>query len=51
MPVTVRKKGNKYAIVEKKTGKVVGYSKTKKNAKASARVRNAVKHGWKPKRK
>ena len=35
MPVTVRKSGSKYAIVEKATGKVVGHSTTR--AKAQAR--------------
>jgi hypothetical protein len=41
MPFTVRKSGNKYKIVNKTTGKVVGTSNTRKKALASARVRNA----------
>jgi len=50
MPVTVRKgSGAKpYKVVEKATGKVVGSSTTKAKAQASANVRNAVRHGWKP---
>ena len=50
MPYTVRKgKGRKpYKIVNKKTGRQAGASRSKKKAQASARVRNAVDHGWKP---
>jgi hypothetical protein len=48
MPVTVRKSGNKYAIVEKATGKVVGHSSSKAKAQGSANARNASMHGWKP---
>lgn len=48
MPVTVRKSGNKYNIVEKATGKVVGHSATRAKAQGSANARNAAKHGWKP---
>ena len=53
MPYTVRKgKGKRpYKVVNKKTGKQAGSSKTKKKAQASARVRNAVDHGWKPSKK
>jgi hypothetical protein len=48
MPVTVRKSGNRFAIVEKGTGKVKGYSDTKAKAQASANARNASRKGWKP---
>ena len=48
MPVVVRKAGNKFNIVEKDTGKVVGSSNTKEKAQSSANARNASKHGWKP---
>ena len=48
MPVVVRKSGNKFNIVEKETGKVVGTSDTKEKAQSSANARNAVKHGWQP---
>ncbi len=51
MPVTVRKSGTKWAIVEKATGKVKGYSTSKAKAQSSARARNAALHGWKLKRK
>jgi hypothetical protein len=50
MPYGVRKAGKGYNIVNKATGKKVGRSKTKANAKKSAQVRNAIDHGWKPKR-
>lgn len=35
-------------IVEKDTGKVIGHSKSAGMAKKAARVRNAIRHGWKP---
>ena len=40
MPHTVRKRGSKYAIVDKNTGKTKGRSDTKKKAQASARIRD-----------
>lgn len=40
MPYTVQKRGKRYAIVNRATHKVAGYSSTKKKAKASARIRN-----------
>jgi len=48
MPVGVEKRGNRWAIVEKGTGKVKGYSDSKAKAQASANARNAALHGWKP---
>ena len=43
MPYTVRKRGpKKWAIVNKQTGRVVGHSRTKKDAQASARIRNGA---------
>ena len=41
MPYQVKKRGSKYAIVNKKTGRTVGKSTTKKKAKASVRARMA----------
>jgi hypothetical protein len=40
MPHKVEKRGSKYAIVDKNTGKTKGTSDTKKKAKASARIRD-----------
>jgi hypothetical protein len=40
MPHTARKRGSKYAIVDKNTGKTKGKSDTKKKAQASARIRD-----------
>lgn len=45
MPVTVQKrkgKGFSYVTVEKSTGKVKSHHKTKGDAEASARIRNAA---------
>ena len=51
MPYTIAKRGNKYAIINKQTGKVVGKSDTRAKAEASVRARLASEHGWKPKRR
>lgn len=51
MPYIIRKQGNKWAIIEKNTGKVVGTADTKEDAQSSARARLAGEHGWKPKGK
>jgi hypothetical protein len=40
LPHTVRKRGSKYAIVDKRTGKTKGKSDTRKKAQASARIRD-----------
>lgn len=40
MPVTVQKKGSKWKIVDKSSGRVVGTSDSKEKAEASARMRN-----------
>ncbi len=40
MPHVVRKRGSKYAIVDKRTGKTKGKSDSKKKAQASARIRD-----------
>lgn len=47
MPYSIRKSGNKWAIVRKEDGKVVGKSDSKADAEASARARMAGKHGRK----
>ncbi len=41
MPYTVQKRGSRYAVVNRRTRKVVGYSATKGKAQASARARQA----------
>ena len=48
MPVMVKKCGDKWCIVEKATGKVVGHSDTKLKAHISAGYRNRA---WKKKKK
>jgi len=40
MPVTVRKKGAQFQIVEKATGRVVGHSDSRRQAEISASIRN-----------
>lgn len=41
MPWAIKKVANKFAIIKKDTGKVVGYSSSKEKAKASVRARYA----------
>jgi uncharacterized protein GlcG (DUF336 family) len=43
MPWTVKKSGDKWAIVRADTGKVVGHSTSKEKALASVRARYASK--------
>lgn len=45
MPYRVEKRGAKYAIVNKNTGKTAGTSETRKKAEASIRARMAGAHG------
>jgi hypothetical protein len=40
MPHRVEKRGSKYAIVDKRTGRTKAKSDSKKKAKASARIRD-----------
>ena len=49
MPYKVIKKGTKWAIVNKDTGKVVGMSDSKSKAESSVRARLGGEHGWKKK--
>lgn len=48
MPYVVRKRGNRWAIVKKTTGAVVGTSDSKEKAQSSVHARNASEYGWKP---
>ncbi len=45
MPWAVKKQGNRWAIVKKTTGKVVGHSDSKAKAQASVRARYAHTKG------
>ena len=40
MPYTVQKRGRRWAIVNKATGRIAGYSRTKRRASISAGIRN-----------
>lgn len=48
MPYTIKKSGNKYQIVRKDTGKVIGSSDSRAKAQSSINARLAGEHGWKP---
>lgn len=51
MPYSIQKKGGKFVIKKKTTGKVVGHSDSKGNAEASIRARYAAENGYKMKNK
>jgi hypothetical protein len=51
MPYSVRKRGKRWAIVNRDTGKTVGTSSSKSKAPASVRARNAGAHGWRGRRR
>jgi hypothetical protein len=40
MPYAARRRGKRYAIVNTSTGKVAGYSRSKRKANISASIRN-----------
>jgi hypothetical protein len=42
MPYAARKKGSRWAIVNTNTGRVAGYSRTKRKAAISASIRNGT---------
>ena len=46
MPYKIVKRGSKYAIVNKETGKTVGKSDSRSKAERSVRARLAGEHGW-----
>lgn len=46
MPVTIKKKGSRYAVSTPHGVKAKGTTKAK--AEAQGRLLNAVEHGWKP---
>ena len=48
MPYAIRKKGNKWLVVNKDTGKVKGTHDSKEKAEAQVRLLYGVEHGWKP---
>ena len=49
MPYRIEKQKEKFAIVNKSTGKVVGKSNTRAKAESSIRARLAGEHGWRGK--
>lgn len=50
MSYSIKKSGNKFQIIKKDTGKVVGTSTSRAAAQSSIRARLAGEHGWKPAR-
>ena len=46
MPYAVLKKGNKWLLINKDTGKVKGTHESKKKAEAQRRLLQAIEHGW-----
>lgn len=48
MPYAVRKRGNKYVVINKETGKTKGTHTSKSKAESQMRLLRGVEHGWKP---
>lgn len=48
MPYSIRKRGNKYVVVNKNTGKVKGTHASKSKAESQRRLLEGIKRGWKP---
>lgn len=51
MPYKIVKSGEKFKIVKKTTGEVVGTSATREKALSSINARLAGEHGWRPKKR
>jgi hypothetical protein len=48
MPYVVRKRGTRYAVVNKATGKTKGTHASKAAAQRQVNLLRGVEHGWKP---
>lgn len=48
MPYAVRKRGTKFVVINKNTGKVKGTHTSKIKAERQMRLLYGVEHGWKP---
>jgi len=48
MPYAVRKRGNKWVVINKETGKVKGTHDTKEKAISQMRLLYGIEHGWTP---
>lgn len=48
MPYKIEKRGNKYIIKNKKTGKVKGTHLSRAKAESQMRLLYGIEHGWKP---
>lgn len=51
MPTHIEKRGNKWCVIEDKTGKEEGCSGSRELAISHQRVLYAAKSGWKPTKK
>ncbi|MEM5854666.1 MAG: hypothetical protein QXS37_04500 [Candidatus Aenigmatarchaeota archaeon] len=48
MPYKIEKRGNKYVVVNKKTGKVKGTHSSREKALRQMRLLYGIEHGWTP---
>jgi hypothetical protein len=48
MPYAIRKRGNKWVVINKETGKVKGTHDTKEKAIRQMRLLYGIESGWKP---
>lgn len=48
MPYKIVKRGKKYVVINKETGKVKGTHSSKEKALAQMRLLYGIEHGWKP---
>jgi hypothetical protein len=48
MPYAIRKRGNKWVVINKETGKVKGTHDTKEKAVRQMRLLYGIESGWKP---
>lgn len=48
MPYLIEKRGNKWLLINKRTGKVKGTHATREEAESQERLLRAIEHGWKP---
>ncbi|KKK68670.1 hypothetical protein LCGC14_2941710 [marine sediment metagenome] len=50
MPYAIRKRGDKWVVVNKNTGHVKGTHSSKEKAEKQRRLLEGIKHGMKPRR-
>ena len=50
MPYAIRKKGSKWLVINKDTGKLKGTHDSKEKAQAQIRLLQGIEHGMKPRK-